>query len=56
VDRITRPKLPTLDQADRKVLGVAIILVLCFALACIVVGAGLGAGVFAFRLLSGMGG
>lgn len=51
-----RTPMPTLDQADRRVLGVGIILVLCFLLACIVIGAGIGAGVFAFKLLSGMGG
>jgi hypothetical protein len=51
-----RPKLPALpmpDAADRKVIGIGIIIMLVFLLACIVVGGGLGAGVFAFRFMSG---
>lgn len=48
--------LPTLDQADRRVVGIVLIVMLAFLLACLVVGIGLGAGVLMFRLLSGWGG
>lgn len=48
-----RIPLPTLDQADRRVVGIALIVILAFLLACLVVGGGVGLGVFAFRMLSG---
>lgn len=47
-----RPKLPALDAADRRIVGVAVVLVFGFLLACMVIGAGLGAGVAMFRLLA----
>lgn len=55
---MTRPKLPTLpiDQADRRVVVIGLVIVLMFFLACVAIGGGLGAGVWAFRLMSGMGG
>lgn len=46
------PGIP-LDPADRRILAIGIILVLVFILVCIVIGGGLGAGVLAFRLVSG---
>lgn len=48
-----RPKLPALDQADRRIVGIGIILVLAFVVACAAIGAGLGLGVRMFALLSG---
>ncbi len=46
------PPLP-LDQADRRIVGIGLVVVLAFLLMCLVIGAGLGAGVLAFRVLSG---
>lgn len=53
MDRLKLPPLPTPDAADRKVIGVGIILLLAFLLVCVVVGGGLGLGVFAFRVMAG---
>lgn len=50
-----RPKLPAvLDAADRRIVGIGLVIVLCFFLACVVVGGGIGAGVAVFRILSGL--
>lgn len=51
--RLKLPALP-LDEADRRVIGIAIIIMLAFLLVCLVIGAGLGAGVFAFYAISGL--
>lgn len=52
---MTRPRLPALplDQADRRILGIGIILLLGFLFVCATVGAGVGIAVAAFRLLAG---
>ncbi len=42
-----------LDQADRRILGTALVLGLAFLLVCVMIGAGLGVGVLAFRVLAG---
>lgn len=47
-------KRPTLDASDRRIVGVAFVLVLAFWAVCIAFGAGLGAGVLAFRVMSGV--
>lgn len=48
-----RLKLPALDAADRRIVGIALVLVLAFVLLCVVVGGGLGIGVLAFKTLAG---
>lgn len=48
-----RPRLPTLDEADRKVIGIGLVVALAWVLACMVVGLGLGLGVATFKLLAG---
>lgn len=48
------PPLPMLDQADRRIVGIGLLIALAFLLGCLVIGAGLGVGVLVFRVLSGL--
>lgn len=42
-----------LDAADRRILGIALVLAVLFVILCVVVGGGIGAGVMMYRLVSG---
>ena len=42
-----------IDQQDRHVLGLVLIVVMAFVGLCLVIGAGLGVGVLVFRVVAG---